>query len=134
MPGVREIMSKPAVGWTVAGVAVLFAVVVLWRSLRSSSPYDPARLSQMVTVRFSDTGEEVKLIRAEFERQLRETNGELNTGTGIVNPKTGKASGVLVASQEWEEVVHRINDERAWAQQNSPFGTPPSASSQSKKK
>jgi len=133
MARVREIMSKPVVGWSVAGVAVLFAVVVLWRSLRSDNPYDQGKLSQMVTVRFSDTGDEVKLLRGEFERQLRDTAGELSTGTGIVNPKTGKASGVLVASREWEEVIRRINDERAWAKQNSPFGGPPQAPQATKK-
>lgn len=124
MASVRESLSKPAVGWTVAGVAIAFALFMLWRSLRSDSPYGQARLAETVTVRFTDTGEEVKLMRADFERQLRSVPGKLDLSAGIVNPKTGKPSGVLVATREWEEVVQRINEERDWATQNSPFGTP----------
>lgn len=132
MPSTREILSKPGVGWSVAGVAIIFAVFMLWRSLSSDSPYDQARLGETVTVRFSDTGEEIKLMRGDFERQLRDSPGQLSIGGGIINPKTGKPSGVLVATREWEEVVHRINEERAWAQQNTPFGAPPAPQQKSK--
>lgn len=118
-------MSKPVVGWSVAGVAILLALVMLWRSLTGSNPYDTSRLAETVTVRFTDTDDEVKLLRADFERQLRSSPGKLTTSSGIVNPKTGKPTGILVATREWDEVVNRINEERDWAKQNSPFGGPP---------
>ncbi|MFN9972478.1 MAG: hypothetical protein ACK58T_21570, partial [Phycisphaerae bacterium] len=95
------------------------------RSLFASSTYDLGTLSQEVTVRFMDTGDEIKLSRGEFEKQLRMVSGNLTKDTGIPNPKTGKPTGVLVATREWEETVDRINAERDWAKENSPFGSAP---------
>lgn len=127
MGTIREMLAKPAVGWTIAGIAVLVAVFLFWRSSRSGS-YDLNRLSEKVTVRFTDTDDEITLLRAEFEKQLRSTPGQLSVDSGIINPKTGKPTGILVATEDWKEVVHRINGERDWAKQNSPFG--PSANAQ----
>jgi len=127
----REMLAKPAVGWSVAGLAVLLALFMFWNSTRNST-YDLARLSEKVTVRFTDTDDEIVLVRAEFEKQLRSTPGKLSTSAGIINPKTGKPTGILVATRDWQEVVDRINEERTWAQQNSPFGGPPAAPPKSK--
>lgn len=118
-------LAKPAVGWSVAGIAILVAALIFWRSVTSRDSYDISRLSQTVTVRFTDTNNEIKLTRAEFEKQLRALPGTLSTSSGIINPKTGKPTGILVATADWEEVVNRINGERTWAQENSPFGSAP---------
>jgi hypothetical protein len=118
MNQIRELLSKPAVGWSVAGIAILIAGAMFFRSLFASSTYDLGTLSQEVTVRFMDTG-------GEFEKQLRMVTGNLTKDTGIPNPKTGKPTGVLVATREWEETVDRINAERDWAKENSPFGSAP---------
>jgi hypothetical protein len=125
MNQIRELLSKPAVGWSVAGIAILIAGAMFFRSLFASSTYDLGTLSQEVTVRFMDTGDEIKLPRGEFEKQLRMVTGNLTKDTGIPNPKTGKPTGVLVATREWEETVDRINAERDWAKENSPFGSAP---------
>lgn len=112
-------------GWTIASACLLFAIYMLLRGWLSPSPYDLAKLSETVTVRFTDTNDELTLTRGEFEKRLREVPGDLNATTGIMNPKTGKPSGILVATREWEETVNRINQEKQWARQNSPFGGPP---------
>lgn len=125
MEKLRELFSKPAIGWIVAGFAILVAVYFLVASLRSNSTYDLARLSETVTVRFTDTNDEIQLTRAEFEKQLRAMPGTLSTASGIMNPKSGKPTGILVATREWAEVVSRLNEEREWAKQNSPFGSAP---------
>ncbi|MBN8596627.1 MAG: hypothetical protein J0L78_03030 [Planctomycetes bacterium] len=132
MGSIRELLAKPAVGWTAAGLAVLIALFFFWRSVVSRSTYDLSRLSESVTVRFTDTDEEVQFTRGDFERQVREIPGTLSTDKGILNPKTGKRTGVLVAKREWDEVVNRLNSERDWARQNSPFGAPPAANSSPK--
>ncbi|MBY0112782.1 MAG: hypothetical protein K2Y21_08175 [Phycisphaerales bacterium] len=123
----REFLGKPAVGWTVAGLAIAVAAYLFFRSMFGSAAYDLSTLSQSVTVRFMDTGDEITLTRGEFEKQLRAVKGTLTKDTGIINPKSGQPTGVLVASREWEETIARINAERDWAKQNSPFGSAPAS-------
>lgn len=119
---IRAILKNPATGWSIALLAVGFAVWMLIRSLTAASPYDPARTTQEVTIRFTDTGEEVKMSRGRFEKELRGSGRELKLEEGIMNPKTGKPTGFLVAADEWKETVDRLNLERSDAQAASPWG------------
>lgn len=122
MNTIREMLKGPAVGWGVAGICLAIAMFFFVRSWFTTNPYDLSYLSQTVTVRFVDTDEEITLTRADFEKQLRESPGPLSATTGITNPKTGKPSGILVATREWEETIERLKQERDWLKQNSAFG------------
>lgn len=128
MNRIRALLQSPAVGWSVAAIAVGFAIFMLVRSFFATSPYDPARLTQDVTIRYTDTGDEVKMSRGRFEKELRGSGKVLNSEEGLVNPKTGKLTGFLVAANEWKETIERLNQERADAQAISPWGTNASTS------
>lgn len=53
---------------------------------------------------------------------LRESGRQLKPDEGLVNPKTGKPTGVLVAESEWTETVARLNAERDQVKDRSPWG------------
>lgn len=122
MNRIRNLLQSPVVGWSVAIVAILIAGYLLIRSLTARSPYDPARMTQDVVIRFTDTGDEITMTRGRFERELRGLGKALTVNEGIVNPKTGKPTGFLVAADEWKETVERLNQERADIQSSSPWG------------
>ncbi|MBX3381631.1 MAG: hypothetical protein KF805_16160 [Phycisphaeraceae bacterium] len=126
MDQIRKLLQSPAIGWSVAAIAVGFAIFMLIRSFFAVSPYDPARLTQDVTIRFTDTGEEVTMSRGRLEKELRGSGKALNPDEGLLNPKTGKLTGFLVATNEWKETIARLNQERQEAQARSPWGAPPS--------
>lgn len=116
MPGFRQQLSeKPWIGWCVA--AVLFAAAAYMFITRSSTKnveYGPDYMTQMVTVKFADTGDEMELPRGRFEVMLRSINqGQLDPTKGIINPKTNQPTGFLFDKGEWQESVARINRERA---------------------
>lgn len=129
MNQIRKLLQSPVVGWSVATVAILVAGYLLIRSLMATSPYDPARMTQDVVIRFTDTGEEITMSRGRFERELRGLGKSLTVNEGIVNPKTGKPTGFLVAADEWKETVERLNQERADVQSTSPWGSTSTAPS-----
>lgn len=125
MANVRNLLQSPAVGWSVAAIAVGFAIFVLVRSFFATSPYDPARMTENVTIRYMDTGDEVQMPRGRFEKELRNMGRALKPDEGVINPKTGKPTGILVAASEWKETVERLNAERQMALESSPFGAAP---------
>lgn len=133
MNRLRTLLQSPTIGWSAAGLCLLLALFLLFRSVFSSSPYDLSKLSEVVTVRFTDTNDEITLTRGEFEKQLREVQGVLTKEKGILNPKTGQPSGILVATREWTETVNRINQEKEWARQNSPWGASGAAAQPAKR-
>lgn len=122
MNQIRKLLQSPVVGWSVAIVAVVIAGYLLVRSLIARSPYDPSRMTQDVVIRFTDTGDEITMTRGRFERELRGLGKSLTVNEGIINPKTGKPTGFLVAVDEWKETVERLNQERADIQSASPWG------------
>jgi hypothetical protein len=126
----REFLKNPVVAWTAAVICIAVAFYSFFRSVWSRDVYDTKRLGEAVTVRFTDTNDEIHLTRAEFEKRLRETPGVLSPETGILNPKTNKPTGILVAEREWKEVVDRLNAERQWAKQHTPFGDTSAAAPQ----
>lgn len=133
MDSVRNLLQKPAVGWSVAGVAILVALWFFWQGVFGKGTYDLARMTEKVTIRFADTGDELVLTRGEFEEQLRRLGQDLKADQGIVNPKTGKPTGIMIASKEWQETVNRLNQERAEMMSRSPWGVGGAASAASSK-
>lgn len=105
------VQRKPWLGWVFALVLGGLAVLLYLRGGRSADPYSPERTTESVTIKFTDTGEELTMPRGRFEKLLRD-QGELDASKGLLNPATKKYSGFLVDKDEWEETVRRINAER----------------------
>jgi hypothetical protein len=115
MSSLREKMQeKPWIGWVVASVLLVVAVALFFRgSFAEKGAYNPERMREFVTIRYSDTGDEEKLRRGAFEKRLRsESSGLLDLSKGLLNPKTQQATGFLVDTEGWSETVNRINAER----------------------
>jgi len=114
MPNVREMMNKsPWLGWAVAGVFLAAAAVMFFRSQNPSDPYDPRRTTELVTIKFTDTNDEITMPRGRMEKLLRGTGVNLDPSKGITNPKTGQPTGFLYSKSEWESTVKRLNEEAA---------------------
>jgi hypothetical protein len=129
MGKLREFLSNGAAGWIVAAIAVLLGLWVFIRSLTAKDTYDLSRLSERVTIRYSDTGDEETMTRGEFEEKIRQLGRIIKPDEGLPNPKTGKPTGVLVATREWTETIQRLNAELEWAKSQSPFGAGAAGSS-----
>jgi hypothetical protein len=109
MGGLRDLMQRnPMVGWAVAGVLMLVAAFVAVR--RFARPSETAELTQMVTIRCTETGDEWQVPRGVMEKELYLRPLPLDPGQGLVNPKTGRATGFPVDS--WKETIQRITVER----------------------
>lgn len=116
MNKIREMMEKsPWLGWAVAGVILAAAVGLYLLRSGASEPYSPDRLTQTVSIRFADTGEVVEMPRGEMERDLRSRAGRLDAGAGIINPKTGQATGFPYSKSDWEKTIDRLNGEKETA-------------------
>src|SRR5207253_662796 len=91
----REFMNKsPWMGWALAALLLCVSVVFFIRARGpGSDPYSPERMRQMVTIRFTDTDEEVTMPRGTVDKDLRRQGDHLDPSKGIVNPKTGKPTG-----------------------------------------
>lgn len=108
---IREVIrSKPWVGWAVAGVLLVVAVVVYMRPMGSRSAYTLDQLDQDVVIRDRETGEEWTIKRGRLEAILWEREGRLDPDVGLPNPKTGTLTGF--PKSDWEETVERINRDR----------------------
>lgn len=107
---IRDTMkAKPWIGWTIAGILLVVAAVLAYRSLFTERPDSLERLSQNVTIRDRETGEEWTMKRAEMELILRRRSGNLDPNVGLPNPKTGKLTGF--PKTEWETTVERLKTE-----------------------
>ncbi|MBX3356803.1 MAG: hypothetical protein KF745_00085 [Phycisphaeraceae bacterium] len=111
MDSFREFLKKNAwAGWVLAMV-FLVASVILYRKLSGANdPYSVERLSETVTLKDSQTGEEWTMPRGVMETQLRERGLSLDAKEGLPNPKTGTLTG-FPKNSEWEETVTRLNRE-----------------------
>src|ERR1041385_8009715 len=109
--GIRETLkSKPWVGWAVAGALFLVAAALAYRSLwGGGETYSVNRLTQDVTIRDRETGEEWTMKRGQMEQVLRDRGGTVDPNVGLPNPKTGKLTGF--PKSEWEATVDRIKAE-----------------------
>lgn len=99
---------------TAAGVLIiaLLAGFLVLRQLRSgTNAYEPERLTELVTIRCSETGEEWEMPRGRMEQLLWDRPAPIDPKIGLVNPKTGKPTGFPVS--EWEATCIRINRDRS---------------------
>ena len=117
--GVREFLkSKPWMGWGLAGVLLLVCALVWYRSLNAgANEYSVDRMTQTVTIRDRETGEEWTLPRGRMEQYLWDRPLPIDPSQGLPNPKTGKLTGF--PKSEWESTVDRIVKEREVTAQNS---------------
>ncbi|HLO42470.1 MAG TPA: hypothetical protein VK176_15715 [Phycisphaerales bacterium] len=113
MEKVRNFINQnPWLGWVVAG-AILVVSIFIYNSLSGrNDPYSVDRLSEMVTLKCSETGYEWEMTRGEMELQLRQRRGMSNPNEGILNPQTGKPTGFPFSKSDWEETIKRLNAER----------------------
>ncbi len=111
MSSIREqLNARPWLGWAFAGVVVVASVVTFIR-MRSSDDgaMSGDALTEEVTIRYTDTGETVSMLRGRLTRELLGKDGKLDPSQGIRNPKTGELSGVLVNDKQWQKLVAEIN-------------------------
>jgi len=114
MNRLREFINKsPWIGWALAGVLLVVAVVIYMRRIGGTDPYRLERMTENVTIKFADTGEEITMPRGRLEKQLRTAGSHLDPSKGLVNPKTGQPSGFIFDKSDWEETITRINAEKA---------------------
>jgi hypothetical protein len=109
----REFVNKsPWLGWILAAVLLAVSVVFFMRGQRGTDPYSPGRMQETVTIRFTDTNDEMTMTRGQMDRDLRKSGPKLDPSVGIINPKTGKPTGFLFNKSEWDEMITRINREK----------------------
>ncbi len=107
------INQKPWLGWTLAGAFLAVGVgYFAWSRTAASDPYNPERLQEIVTIKFTDDNSTMQIPRGRLEKMLAE-RPELNENEGITNPKTQKPTGFLYNEADWKEMVKRINADKA---------------------
>lgn len=123
MVKLREWMAKNAwAAWALLGVLAIVLVYVQFLR-KSNDPYDPDRMTQMVTIHFKDTGDDIQMPRGRMEQELRLRGTTLSPDDGIANPKTGAHTGF--PKSEWDETVSRLNTERSKVLSSSSKSTAP---------
>lgn len=128
MDRIRDFMNRsPWLGWVFAAVMLGVSVLLYMRMSGSGDTYSPERMTEDVTIRFSDTGDEITMPRGRFEKELRMRGGAIDPSKGIINPKTNEPTGFLFNKAEWDETVARLNTER-----ESVVGSKPSSSNPKK--
>lgn len=117
MRKLRDLLQKsPWVGWGLAAVFLLMSVVLYMRLTKDHNAYSTERMSEIVTIKCIETGDEWEMTRGLMEQQLRRRGVQLNPEEGIVNPKTGRPTGFPFNKDEWRKTIERINREKAEAQ------------------
>jgi hypothetical protein len=111
--GLREWLNKPWLGWVLFVIVLGLAVYFFLTGGRSNSPYSPDRMKETVTIRFTDTNDEIEMTRGQLDKEVRRRGEAIDPTQGIINPKTGQPTGFLFSKSEWEEMVKRINAEKA---------------------
>ena len=95
-------------------VAVALAGWLLTRTFLKDPPRESVEyLSQDVTIRCEETGDEWAMSRGVLERDLYLRQGMIDPAQGIPNPNTGKPTGFPVNKEkEWNQVIERINAQK----------------------
>lgn len=113
LQGLRESLSKkPWIGYALAGILLAVSLYLAFFRSSGESPYSPEAMTEMLTVRYTDTDEVVKIPRGRLDKELRGMGARLDPTQGLINPKTGKPTGFLVDDKEWNTMIARINQER----------------------
>ena len=104
---IRE--RSPALLWII--IVVLLAAGGLLMARRPASQSAQQDMASHIVIRFEDTGDEIKMVRGMFERQMmaRGIAGPVNPAEGITNPTTGKPTGFPVDKEYWEGLVRAAN-------------------------
>ena len=110
---VRDFVNKrPWLGWAVAGVMFIGSYVLYRQLSGKNDTYSVDRMSETVTLKCVETGEEWQMSRGQMELELRDRPGMVDPAAGLRNPKTGKYTGFPFSKGEWEETIARLNKER----------------------
>lgn len=102
------LQNRPMLGWGVAALLMLFAAAMLY--MRLGAKNETEQLTEMVTIRCSETGDTWQVLRGVMEKELYLRSYPLDPNQGLMNPKTGKPTGFPVDA--WKQTVERINAER----------------------
>ena len=131
MANLRELLNKkPWLGWSVAGAAMCVAVYFAWRSNNVKGEYTTERMTQTLTIRFTDTGDTMEIARGRLMRDLMLAGGHIDPSKGIINPKTNQPTGFPFDKADWETMVAQINRDSAKTKgRTAATGSPPSATS-----
>ncbi|MGQ0626805.1 MAG: hypothetical protein ACT4PL_01745 [Phycisphaerales bacterium] len=108
------IREKPAIGWGVAGVLLLVAVyLAVSRTSGNEDAFGSASMTEMVTIKFTDTGKTEEWPRGRVVRELLSTGAtKLDPNVGIRNPETGQMTGFIFSKAEWDQMINTLNTER----------------------
>jgi hypothetical protein len=119
MNRIRQFLnSKPWLGWVLAVVFLALSAVLYYRISGKGETYSVEHMSEIVTLKCSETGDEWTMTRGAMELQLRNRTGTIDPSQGIINPKTGRATGFPFRKSEWEETVSRLNREKEEAEKS----------------
>lgn len=115
MNRIRQFMrDKPWIGWVVALFALAGAGVIIFKQQTTTGMYDPESMTQIITIKFLDTGDEVEIPRGRVDTMLREQqSGVVDPSKGLLNPKTGQPTGFPIDKRNWDAWIKRINEDRA---------------------
>lgn len=109
----RDVLNKyPWLGWVIALLLLGLSIWLYVARTRGAGDYDPDRMKDMLTIRYTDTDEVEKIPRGRLDQMLRRSGDSLDPTKGIINPKTGKPTGFLVDEDEWTTMIERINREK----------------------
>lgn len=121
MKALREFMQKnPMMGWALAALLTLGAAAVVITRVGAKS--ETQQLTQMITIRCTETGDTWQVLRGVMEKELYLRPYPIDPNQGLINPKTGKPTGFPIDA--WKETVERVNIERSEVEQP-PTAKPP---------
>lgn len=113
MNSLRNFLKEsPWAGWLVALLLLGAAVWIYFARTGSTDPYNPDRMREMVSIKFTDTGDVIEMPRGRLDKELRGRGDTVNSAQGIMNPKTGQPTGFLFDKTEWDQMIQRINSEK----------------------
>ncbi len=127
MANVREfINSKPWIGWAFSGVLILVCAYILYaRMTPEGDEYSGARMTEMVTIKYTDTGREEQVSRGRLIKILLDQGGTIDPTKGIINTETNQPTGFIYNKDEWESLVKQLNADRAEAGKPKSSTSPP---------
>ncbi|MBC7771088.1 MAG: hypothetical protein H7210_01205 [Pyrinomonadaceae bacterium] len=105
------INGKPWLGWALASVILIGAIVMYYSLSGGGGKYASSRMAEQVLIRCTETGDEWTMTRGLLEKSLRGRGDTVDGSVGLINPKTGKATGFPIDSS-WKEMITRINKEK----------------------